>query len=117
MKLKMNGRFSAAVLIASGLLSGCASSSTGGRFLWQDGWRKGTVTAVGDGAVFAEKLAKDCKNTQSSQSQSTRYATIVYRPTNLRVWLTVPISADASIKPDDSVYVNVLDCSKRVERR
>lgn len=117
MKLKMKYGFSVAALLASGLLSGCANTVYEGRFSWEDGWRRGVVTAVGEGTVFAEKLAKDCKNTQSSQSQSTRYATIVYRPTNLRVWLTVPIPADVSLKPDDSVYVNVLDCSKRVERR
>lgn len=115
MKLKMNYLFSATVLIASALLSGCASSSNAGRFSWQDGWREGTVTAVGEGAFFEEKLAKECNNSQSLKS--TRYATITYKPTTGRVWLTLPISADFSIKPNDPVYVNVLDCSKRVERR
>ena len=117
MKLKLNGLLAAGVLIASALLSGCATQreSNEGQFSWQDGWRMGTVIAVGEGAVFADKLAKNCKNMPATQS--TRYATISYKPVTGRIWLTVPIPADSSLKPNDFVVVNVLDCSKRVERR
>ena len=115
MKLEMNAQFSAAVVIGLALLSGCANTSEGPRFSWYDGWRKGTVTAVGEGSVFTDKLAEECKKFQSTLPS--RYATITYRPTKNSVWLTVPISADASLKLGDSVYVNVLDCNKRVERR
>ena len=52
MKLEMNAQFSAAVVIGLALLSGCANTSEGPRFSWYDGWRKGTVTAVGEGSVF-----------------------------------------------------------------
>ena len=117
MNLKLNGLQTAAVLIVIGLLSGCATQreSNEGRFSWQEGWRMGTVIAVGEGAIFADKLAKSCKN--MTVTQSTRYATISYRPVTGRIWLTVPIPADSQLKPDDSVVVNVLDCSKHVERR
>ena len=117
LKLKMKYGFSIAALLASGLLSGCANAVYEGRFSWEEGWRRGVVTAVGEGTVFADKLAKNCRNALSSLPQSNRYATIMYRPASGRIWLTVPISMDASLKPDDSVYVNMLDCSKRVERR
>lgn len=117
MKLKLNGLRIAAVLIASALLSGCATQreSNEGRFSWNDGWRMGTVIAVGEGAIFTDKLAKNCKN--MPVTQSTRYATISYRPVTGRIWLTVPIPVDSPLKADDFVVVNVLDCSKRVEAR
>ena len=117
MKLKLNGLLAVIVLIASALLSGCASQreSNSDRFSWQDGWRVGIVIAVGEGPIFADKLAKNCKN--MPVAQSARYATISYRPVTGRIWLTVPIPDDSSLKQDDSVVVNVLDCSKRVERR
>jgi hypothetical protein len=117
MKLKMNYLFSATVLMASALLSGCASSSNAGRFSWQDGWREGAVTAVGGGTGFAEKQSNNCKNVKSPLQQSGRYVTIMYRPITGRIWLTVPIPSEASLKPGDSVYFNVYDCSKPVERK
>ena len=115
MKKNLNYGFSAAVLLAAGFLSGCANTVYEGRLSWQDGWRVGTVIAVGEGAIFADKLAKNCKN--MLVTQSTRYATISYRPVTGRIWLTVPIPVDSPLKLDDSVVVNVLDCSNRVERR
>lgn len=117
MKLDMRYLFSVAALLASGLLSGCANSAYEGRFAWEDGWRKGAISAVGEGVVFAEMLAKNCKEAPSVQLQSARYATIQYRKNSRPVWLTVPISADSSLKVNDLVYVNVIDCSNQVERR
>ena len=104
-------------LVAAAVLSGCATQrdSDGGRFAWQDGWRMSTVIAVGEGAVFADKLAKNCKN--MPVTPATRYATISYRPVSGRIWFTVPIPIDSPLKPGDFVVVNVLDCSKRVEPR
>lgn len=117
MKLKPNGMLAAVVLIASALLSGCATQreSNDGRYSWQDGWREGTVIAVGEGSIFTDKLAKNCRN--MPVAQSARYATISYRPVTGRIWLTVPIPVDSSLKQNDSVVVNVLDCGKSVERR
>lgn len=117
MKLKMKYGFSAVALLAAGFLSGCANTANDGRFSWEDGWRQGVVTAAGEGPIFAEKLANNCKNAKLALQQSVQYVTIMYRPVTGRVWLTVPISVDLSLKPNDPVYVNVLDCSKRVERR
>lgn len=117
MKFKMKYGFSVAALLAAGFMSGCANTANDGRFSWEDGWRQGVVTAVGEGPIFAEKQANSCKNAKLTSQQATRYVTIMYRPVTGRIWITVPVPADVSLKPDDSVYVNVSDCSKRVERR
>lgn len=117
MKNSVKYGFSAVVLLAAGFMSGCANTVYEGRFSWEDGWRQGVVTAVGDGPLFAEKQAKSCKNAKLATQQSARYVTIMYRPVTGRVWITVPAPANASLKSDDLVYVNVLDCSKGVELR
>jgi hypothetical protein len=113
MKLKINGLLSAGVLIASVLLSGCASKLYEGRLSWQDGWRDGTVIDVGAGAVLAKKLAKICKDVPINSS--TRYATITHKDFSRRIWITIPIPIDSSLKVNDTVFVNLSDCSKGVE--
>jgi outer membrane murein-binding lipoprotein Lpp len=117
MKTKSTYGLIAAALLTMGLIAGCANPIYDGRLAWEDGWREGTVTAVGEGSAFAEKLSSNCKNVNASALQSARYATITHKPVTGRVWLTVPITSDASVKINDLVYVNVRDCSKRVERR
>lgn len=117
MKKSVKYGFSAVVLLAAGFLSGCANTVYEGRFSWENGWRQGRVTAVGDGPIFAEKHANSCKNAKSAPLQSVRYVTITYRPVTGRAWITVPVPENASLKSDDLVYVNVFDCSKRVEPR
>lgn len=115
MKSKLQKGLGITAMLASGILFGCANTAYDTRFSWKDGWRQGLVTAIGEGAVFSDKLTRTCRQTDLSQQQSTRYLTIMYKPVTGRIWITVPAPANASFKPNDSVYVNVVDCSKRVE--
>jgi hypothetical protein len=105
--------FSVATLALS-FLAGCASSANEGTLRWEDGWRKGVVTTLGQGAAFSEHLAANCKAAQLPTPQTARYVTIRIRKNSSPNWLTVPVPVDARMSVDDRVYVNVLSCGVQV---
>lgn len=108
-------------------LAGCASSVYEGRYAWDDGWRQGTVAAVGIGPKFSERVAKNCAADQNGSSTSQRYLTVriltfqILTGRGSRMengeWRTVPISADARWKIDDPLYVNVSNCKIALQPR
>ncbi|MDO9167418.1 MAG: hypothetical protein Q7U13_15055 [Rhodoferax sp.] len=106
-----------AAFLVTGLLSGCASSLYEGRLSWEDGWREGKITEVGQGATMAETLAENCRFVPLIRSEGVQYVTIQYRNNSRPVWRTVPTPADSHWKVNDLVYVNPKDCSSPVERR
>lgn len=99
------------------LISGCANFSSEKGFEWGDGWRIGTVTAVGDGASFESKLAGNCKAPAFSKTSAPRYATIRYRSNSSPTWRTIPMSEDASLAIGDTVYINIRSCAAKLVSR
>ena len=112
----MNQQSKLALLLASAMLAGCASAVYEGRFPWGAGWRVGTVVEVGEGEKFVNRLDGDCKAAQG-RGTPVRFATIWYMQVSRSRRWTVAIPLDASVKVNDLVYVNVLDCAAPLQRR
>lgn len=93
---------------ASFSLAACASTLYEGRLAWGDGWRQARVTAIGEGANFKNKVAKNCTLPLPSDQ---RYVTVRLGLSGRGLWRTVPIPTESSWGEGDRVYINVLDCS------
>ena len=106
--------FSIATLALS-FLAGCASSAREGNLRWEDGWRKGVVTAIGHGPDFSEKLVGNCKAPGLVTPSATRYATIQIKKNSSPSWLTVPIALDGPLNVGDWIYVNLVTCNTQME--
>lgn len=100
------------------LLAGCASTSEQeSRFSHTDGWRKGTVTEIGSGQSFIEKLPKECKDDKSFSQDNQKFVTVHYRYSSQAHWHTSPIANDSSLKVGDPVYINAETCSAPIVAR
>lgn len=108
---------SAAAFLAAMLLSGCANPIYEGSLSWEDGWRKGQITAIGEGVAFAKKLDANCGVSTSGPPTDGLYATIQYRNNGRLVWRTVVTPPDSPWEVNDLVYVNTRDCRNSVVRR
>ena len=106
-----------AAVVAAGILGGCAGAGYDPSHSWDEGWRKGTVVEMGEGAALAEKVAAKCKQPSSATSSTTRYATIKYRRDRRNAWRTVPVSEDFALKVGDPVFINASDCNAPIELR
>ncbi|MCL4690062.1 MAG: hypothetical protein KJ007_15980 [Burkholderiales bacterium] len=106
-----------AVVVAAGLMGGCASTVYQGRLPWSDGWRKGVVIAVGAGATLAKEMSTSCRSAFADLRSDSPLATIKYRRDRRYAWRTVPVPPDAGLKVGDAVYVNAVDCAAPIERR
>jgi hypothetical protein len=106
-----------AATLALSFLAGCASFAHEGNLRWKDGWRKGVVTALGQGPAFSERLAASCKAAHMGTPKAERYATIRIRKNSSPVWLTVPISGGQPLNVGGWVYVNLVNCNTQLEHR
>ena len=119
-KSKVNSKLNilpiAGAILSLTFVSGCTTQKYGSseKFSWNEGWRSGTVTAIGQGNIYANKLAKHCKN--QIATSSTRYATVLLKNSNPPIWLPVPVGLDFSLEENDSVVINIFDCAKQIER-
>ena len=104
-------------VVAAGVLGGCAATVYEGRLDWSDGWRKGSVTAVGTGATLAEKMSPACRSALPGIRPDSPLITIKYRRDRRYAWRTVPVPAESDLKVGDPVYVNATDCAVPVERQ
>lgn len=99
-----------AAVVAAGILGGCAGAGYDPSHSWDEGWRKGTVVEMGEGAALAEKVAAKCKQPSSATSSTTRYATIKYRRDRRKVSRTMPVPEDFAPNVGDTVFINTHDC-------
>lgn len=99
------------VLIAAGLISGCANNPVyEGRFPWEAGWREGVVSGIGEDDEFRRKYAQRCK-TEAAQPSTVRFATIRWTQAGKPKWQTVSVPKDSTLKVGDLVHVKILDCA------
>lgn len=111
----MMGLVRVTVLLAAGTVAGCASTMYEGRLAWEDGWRKGAVTELGEGVAMTERMTEACRPPATTSTTAQRYATIKYRRDRRYSWRTVAIPPDARLAIGDVVYVNAGDCMVPIE--
>jgi hypothetical protein len=110
-------RYRSVPILLVSILAACANFSDDNNLAWDKGWRKGKVTAVGDGAPFVNKLEESCKAVSASQQPQTRYATIRYRSNSSPAWRTVPIPQGVAWKKDDDIFINIRTCEVKRDQR
>lgn len=98
-------------------LVGCANNIYEGRYAWDDGWREGTVAAIGVGAELAAEATKNCPSTDGMTQASGRYATIQYKKMGRSAWRTLPIPTESLWKTGDLLYINVQNCENPLQPR
>jgi hypothetical protein len=107
-------RYRLVPLLFISLVAACANFSDDKNLAWDKGWRKGTVTAIGDGAPFVNKLEESCKAVTARQQPAAQYATIRYRSNSSPAWRTVPIPEGENWRQGDVAYVNIHECSAKI---
>ena len=106
-----------AAIVTASLLTGCAGSGYDASHSWDDGWRKGTIVEIGEGAVLADKVAEKCRQVVHTTSSKARYATIKYRRDRRNAWRTMPVPDDFALKVGDLVFINASDCKAPIDLR
>lgn len=113
----MKTQLGIAAFVTAGLMAGCASTGYDASHPWEDGWRKGTIVELGEGAAFSTKVTEKCRQTVPPTSSKARYATIKYRRDRRKAWRTMPVSDDFALKVGDPVFINAGDCNAPVDLR
>ena len=99
------------------VLSGCASHKThDAAHPFSAGWRKGKVVAIDTEQGLPRAPFRDCRDDGSVRAPQTRYARLEYRGTQLREWRIVPLLESQSLRPGDTVYVQINDCNAPVDQ-
>jgi len=113
----MKSHLGIAAIVTAGLMSGCAGPGYDPSHSWDEGWRKGTIVELGEGAALANKVAEKCRQTVPTTSSQARYATIKYRRDRRNAWRTMPVSEDFALKVGDPVFINASDCKAPIDLR
>lgn len=103
----MTNKLKLVVLTSCAFLLGCAGIVYDGGYAYRDGWRPGTIKAIGGGIEYREKLAEGC----SSQNNHGTYATVRYTGGSHLRSRTIPVEPNSSLQVGDRVYINIKDCN------
>lgn len=96
------------ILLALGAVTaGCASFAREDNQAYSDGWRPGTVTSIGSGPEYLDKLAAPC----ADKKDATRFAMVRYTGNSHLRWRAYPVQADSDLAVGSRVRINIASCT------
>ena len=99
-------------------LAGCASQPFDGKYSFSEGWRKGTVLRIEQGASVERPQFWSCLRHEPAAATATRsYVVVEYHQASHHRKHLVAAPADVQLRPGDKVYVNAAECENAIVRR
>jgi len=104
-----------AALVAAGLLAGCATDVYEGQYAFRDGWRRGKVVKVVNGANLERPGFWECtRRMTQAERLASDFAVVSYRGVSRQSTYAVPLMAGTRLQPEDKVYINLNTCHSPV---
>lgn len=100
---------------AAGLLAGCASTVYEGKYAFHDGWRRGTVVKVVNGAELERPGFWNCtRRMTEDERRGADVAVISYRRMSRSSTYAVALPSGSRLQPEEKVYINLNTCNSPV---